>query len=180
MLPTPAVIPPAIMSTPAPGTLIQHPTPPPEVQHSALHNGLYLQLSRDLRPVWGPSPPSLPPAPLRRAVCGQLLELQELTQQDITGGCAPGFHSDLASLAAVLHMSAARQLLGLWGLITEHNSTTVLQSLTPNSLEQMKAASLRELVQGGTPASQLTLAAVQALYSYISTTKQVLRGSLEG
>ena len=53
----------------APGLYAPHPSSHStrEVQHLALHNGLYLQLSCVLRPVWGLSP-SLPPA-LLRAVC---------------------------------------------------------------------------------------------------------------
>jgi len=159
---------PAIMSTPGPG--YSSPTSPPypgqqqpEVQFSARHNGLYLYLSRLLRPVWaagllaggaaGPPRSALSPPELA-AIMAQLHDLRSWLEQNC-GLCGPGERAgesgasvrEKQSLAVLRQLVVdSLQLLGLWSVVVEHTVELVMAKLPEDAAAVLRSAQLRDLV----------------------------------
>ena len=141
---------PAVMSTPGPqhqqlpshqsqfGSPYHGHQPQPEIQFSARHNGLYLYLSRLLRPVWGfplvhgseASPTSSLGAAELEAVMAQLHDLVsfldknsslELSLSQRPGSDSHALLKEKQSLQWVRGLLGdSLQLLGLWSIVVDH------------------------------------------------------------
>ena len=159
---------PAVMSTPAqpfsplpyhhPHHLPSH-SPQPEVQFSPRHNGLYLYLSRLLRPAWTfalLSPASAPAPVLSLAQLSALMSsLQDLVawleQNSVL--CSGQDSRDTAVYREKQSLVMLRQLvcdvlqfLGLWALVVEHTLELILARLGQETVSTLRQATLRDLV----------------------------------
>jgi len=155
---------PAIMSTPSPtySTMSYHPAPHPEVQFSPRHNGLYLYLSRLLRPVWAApllsGPPDTPQSalslPQLSALMSQLHDLRTWMEKNSSlssGQERAGDNSALLrekqSLVVVRQLVVdSVQMLGLWSVVVEHTVELVVGKLSQETANILRQAQLRDLV----------------------------------
>lgn len=162
---------PAIMSTPAQtyspmsGYHPHHPhaAPMPDVQFSPRHNGLYLYLSRLLRPIWNfpllvtnsSEVKSSLKLPQLSAVMAQLHDLRVwmeknsslCTGQDPRSGENGALFREKQSLMMLRQLVVdCLQLLGLWSVVVEHTVELVLTKLGQDHLNMIKQTPFRDLV----------------------------------
>jgi len=155
---------PAIMSTPSPNynTMSYHPAPHPEIQFSARHNGLYLYLSRLLRPVWGASlltgsnekPQSAISLPQLSALMAQMHDLRTWMEKNSSLSSGQDRGSDNSALLRekqsllVLRQLVVDtvQMLGLWSVVVEHTVELVVGKLSAETAGILRQAQLRDLV----------------------------------
>ena len=166
---------PAIMSTPAQSygpmsPMSYHPhhpghAPLPEVQFSHRHNGLYLFLSRLLRPVWNfPLLAASPAAqehrshlklPQLSAVMAQLHNLRVWMEknsslcsgQDSRTGDNGALFREKQSLMMLRQLVVdCLQILGLWSVVVEHAVAQVVARLSPDILNTIQHTQFRDLV----------------------------------
>ena len=165
---------PAIMSTPgqaySPMTPMSyhphhhsHAAPLPEIQFSPRHNGLYLYLSRLLRPIWNfpllatntSEVKSLLKLPQLSAVMAQLHDLRVWMEknsslcsgQDSRAGDNGALFREKQSLMMLRQLVVdCLQMLGLWSVIVEHTVELVCAKLTPEILNTIKLSPFRDLV----------------------------------
>merc|ERR1719348_1312084 len=165
---------PAIMSTPgqaySPMTPMSyhphhhsHAAPLPEIQFSPRHNGLYLYLSRLLRPIWNfpllatntSEVKSLLKLPQLSAVMAQLHDLRVWMEmnsslcsgQDSRAGDNGALFREKQSLMMLRQLVVdCLQMLGLWSVIVEHTVELVLTRLTPETVLSLRQGQLRDLV----------------------------------
>jgi len=173
---------PNIMSTPAPPTPQQYnyPTSPgyqhhplPELKFSFRHNGLYLYLSRLLRPVWT-SPlvtgsPEQPSSSISHSelefIMSQLHDLRAFLERNSalsSGGMDGGSqHSTVpqqrsqqdALLREKQYLILLRQLvihslqvLGLWAVVVNHQLHLVIASLSNDNKNLLRQLAFRDMV----------------------------------
>jgi len=185
---------PAVMSTPGPqhqqsqhmashqaqfGSPYHSHQPQPEIQFSARHNGLYLYLSRLLRPVWafplvqGSEASSLGAAELE-AIMAQLHDLVafldrnsslELSLTQRPGSDSHALLKEKQSLQWVRGLLGdSLQLLGLWSIVVDHQVATIVKKLPSEAASSLKHALFRDLVvrgEGREVAASLVHALVQ-------------------
>ena len=165
---------PAIMSTPAQSyspmsSMSYHPhhhpshAPVPEVQFSPRHNGLYLFLSRLLRPVWNFSLLASNSNDLKStlklaqvsSVMSQLHNLRVwmeknsslCTGQDPRGGDNGALFREKQSLVMLRQLVVdCLQILGLWSLVVEHSVEVVVSKLGSDLLATLRQTQFRDLV----------------------------------
>jgi len=155
---------PAIMSTPSPtySTMSYHPTPHPEIQFSPRHNGLYLYLSRLLRPVWAAplltGPPDKPQSaislPQLGALMAQLHNLRTWMEKNSSlssgqdrAGDNTALLREKQSLVVVRQLVVdSVQMLGLWSVVVEHTVELVVGKLSQDAANVLRQAQLRDLV----------------------------------
>jgi len=155
---------PAIMSTPSPtySTMSYHPTPHPEIQFSPRHNGLYLYLSRLLRPVWAAplltgtpdKPQSAINLPQLSALMAQLHDLRAWMEKNSTlssgqdrAGDNTALLREKQSLVVLRQLVVdSVQMLGLWSVVVEHTVELVISKLSQEAANVLRQAQLRDLV----------------------------------
>lgn len=164
---------PAIMSTPAQSyspmtSMSYHPQYQPshsqvsEVQFSPGHNGLYLFLSRLLRPVWNFSLlasnstdlKSTLKSPQVSAVMSHLHDLRVwmeknssmCTGQDPRGDNGALFREKQSLVMLRQLVVDCLQILGLWSLVVEHSVDQVVSKLGPELLATLRQTQFRDLV----------------------------------
>ena len=145
--------------------------PQPELQFSPRHNGLYLFLSRLLRPVWGgplvvgpeTSPSSSVSGPELEAVTAQLHDLAAFLDRNSTasldmslGGAGPQSRPGPDSQALLREKQSllvvrsllgdCLQLLGLWSLVVDHQVAAVVSKLPAEVAASLRHAAFRDLV----------------------------------
>ena len=190
---------PAVMSTPAQpfSPLPYHPhhlphSPQPDLQFSPRHNGLYLYLSRLLRPVWT-SPLLSPPDSQARPV--SVLSLPQLSAlmsslQDLVAWleqnsvlCSGQDTRDTAVYREKQSLVMLRQLvsdclqfLGLWSLVVEHSLELILTRLSQETVLSLRQGQLRDLVvspSGREVAVKLVQALVETYLSDSASTDAI-------
>lgn len=164
---------PAVMSTPAQSyspinqMSSYHPhlsshAPMPEVQFSARHNGLFLYLSRLLRPVWNFA--LLAPTnnlqsslklPQLSAVMAQLHDLRSWLEknsslcagQDPRTGDTGAVYREKQSLMLLRQLIVdCLQMLGLWSVVVEHTVELVVSRLSQDMVKTIKQTQFRDLI----------------------------------
>ena len=139
--------------------------PLPEVQFSHRHNGLYLFLSRLLRPVWNFPLLAASPAsqehrshlklPQLSAVMAQLHNLRVWMEknsslcsgQDTRTGDNGALFREKQSLMMLRQLVVdCLQILGLWSVVVEHAVAQVVAKLSPDILNTIKHTQFRDLV----------------------------------
>jgi len=173
---------PAVMSTPSPtySSMPYHPSPHPEIQFSARHNGLYLYLSRLLRPVWASplltgtaeKPESTVNLPQISLLMSQLHDLRTWMEKNSSLSSGQDRLTDNSallrekqSLVVVRQLIVdCVQMLGLWSVIVEHTVELVVGKLSQETSTILRQAQLRDLVvspNGRDVASNLVQCLVQ-------------------
>ena len=164
---------PAIMSTPAqPFSPMSgyHPhlpsqAPMSEIQFSPRHNGLYLYLSRLLRPIWNfpllsSSSPDLKSSlslPQLSSVMSQLHDLRVWLEKNSslcsggqeqvrTGDTGAVFREKQSLMLLRQLILDSLQMLGLWSVVVEHTLELVISRLSPDTLNTIRQTQFRDLV----------------------------------